>query len=75
MRVEDVDGRVKPGHDGLGDTGQMRFTAFIFPLLACAAAGYFGYHLQTGDHGLKSRADLERRKDVLAGELAGLREV
>ena len=53
----------------------MRFTAFIFPLLACGAAAYFGYHLQTGDHGLKARADLERRKDVLAGELAGLREV
>ena len=40
----------------------MRFTAFIFPLLALGAAGYFGYHLQTGDHGLKARADLERRK-------------
>ena len=53
----------------------MRFTAFIFPLLACGAAVYFGYHLQTGDHGLKARADLERRKDVLAGELEGLREV
>ena len=53
----------------------MRFTAFIFPLLACGAAGYFGYHLETGDHGWKARADLERRKDVLAGELAGLREV
>jgi cell division protein FtsB len=53
----------------------MRFTAFIFPLLACGAAGYFGYHLQIGDHGLKARADLERRKDVLEGELAGLKEV
>ena len=38
-------------------------------------AGYFGYHLQIGDHGLKARADLEHRKDVLAGELAGLQEV
>ena len=53
----------------------MRFQAFIFPLLACGAAGYFGYHFQTGDHGLKARADLERRKEVLAGELAGLKEV
>jgi len=53
----------------------MRFTAFIFPLLACGAAGYFGYHLQIGDHGLKARADLERRKEVLEGELAGLTEV
>ena len=53
----------------------MRFKALIFPLLACFAGGYFGYHLQNGDHGLKARADLERRKDVLAGELAGLREV
>ncbi|MEZ5828184.1 MAG: septum formation initiator family protein [Hyphomicrobiales bacterium] len=53
----------------------MRFRAFIFPLLALSAGGYFGYHLQNGEHGLKARADLERRKDVLAGELAGLREV
>jgi len=53
----------------------MRFTAFVFPLLACGAAGYFAYHLQVGDHGLKARADLERRKDVLEGELAGLQAV
>ena len=53
----------------------MRFTAFIFPLLACAAGGYLGYNLQTGEHGLKARADLERRQEVLAGELAGLKEV
>ena len=55
--------------------GVMRFTAFIFPLLACAAGGYLGYNLQTGEHGLKGRADLERRQEVLAGELAGLKEV
>jgi cell division protein FtsB len=53
----------------------MRFTTFIFPLLACAAGGYLGYNLQTGEHGLEARADLERRKEVLAGELAGLKEV
>ena len=53
----------------------MRFSAFIFPLLACGAGGYFAYHLEIGDHGLKARADLERRKEVLAGELAGLKEV
>jgi cell division protein FtsB len=53
----------------------MRFTAFIFPVLALGAAGYFGYHLQIGDHGLKARADLEGRKQVLEGELAGLKEV
>jgi cell division protein FtsB len=53
----------------------MRFKAFIFPLLALSAGGYFGYHLQNGDHGLKSRADLQRRVDVLEGELAGLTEV
>ena len=35
----------------------MRFTAFIFPLLACGAAGYFAYHLETGDHGLEARAE------------------
>ena len=53
----------------------MRVTAFIFPLLACGAAGYFAYHLQTGDHGLEARADLDRRKQVLDGELAGLEAV
>jgi len=53
----------------------MRVTAFIFPLLACGAAGYFAYHLQTGDHGLEARADLERRKQVLDGELEGLKAV
>lgn len=53
----------------------MRFRAFIFPMLALSAGGYFGYHLQNGDHGLKARANLERHKDVLEGELAGLREV
>jgi cell division protein FtsB len=53
----------------------MRFTAFIFPLLACGAAGYFAYHLQSGDHGLEARAKLEGRKAVLEGELAGLEAV
>jgi len=53
----------------------MRFTAFIFPLLALSAGGYFGYHLQNGDHGLNSRTELQRRADVLEGELAGLTEV
>jgi len=53
----------------------MRLTAFIFPLLACGAAGYFAYHLQTGDHGLEARAQLEGRKAALEGELAGLQEV
>jgi cell division protein FtsB len=53
----------------------MRFKAFIFPLLALGAGAYFGYHLEIGDHGLKAHADLESRKAVLEGELAGLREV
>jgi cell division protein FtsB len=53
----------------------MRFRAFIFPLVALGVGGYFGYHLQIGEHGLKARADLERRKEVLEGELAGLQEV
>ena len=53
----------------------MRFTAFVFPLLALSAGGYFGYHLQNGDHGLTAQADLESRRDVLEGELAGLREI
>ncbi len=53
----------------------MRVTAYIFPLLACGAAGYFAYHLQTGDHGLEARADLERRRQVLDGELEGLKAV
>src|SRR6478735_10172739 len=53
----------------------MRLTSLLFPLLACWAFGYFGYNLQIGDHGLKARADLEKRRAVLAGELAGLQEV
>ena len=53
----------------------MRLTSFILPLLACGAAGYFAYHLQTGDHGLAARAELQGRKDVLEGEFAGLKEV
>jgi cell division protein FtsB len=53
----------------------MRFRAFIFPLLALGAGGYFGYHLQNGDHGLAAKTDLQRRAAVLEGELEGLREV
>jgi cell division protein FtsB len=53
----------------------MRFGAFLFTLLACGVGAYFAYNLQTGDHGLKARADLERRKEVLEGELAGLKVV
>jgi cell division protein FtsB len=53
----------------------MRLRSLIFPLLACSAGGYFAYHLEIGEHGLKSRAELEQRKEVLQGELAGLEEV
>jgi cell division protein FtsB len=53
----------------------MRLRSLIFPLLACGAGGYFAYHLEIGDHGLEARTDLERRKHVLEGELAGLKEV
>jgi cell division protein FtsB len=53
----------------------MRVRSLLFPLLACGVGGYFAYNLQIGDHGLKSRADLEKRQAVLAGELAGLKEV
>ncbi len=53
----------------------MRLRSFIFPLLACGVGGYFGYNLEIGDHGLTARADLERRKEVLEGELAGLADV
>lgn len=53
----------------------MRFRAFIFPVLALGIGGYFAYHLQNGEHGLVSSADLESRRDVLAGELAGLQEI
>jgi len=70
-----VDGRDEPGHDGVGFLGDMRLSSLLFPLLAIGVGGYFVYHLQTGDHGLTARADLEKRKAVLAGELAGLKEV
>ena len=58
-----------------GAPRDMRLRSILFPLLACGVGGYFVYHLQTGDHGLQARADLEKRKSVLAGELAGLKEV
>jgi cell division protein FtsB len=53
----------------------MRLRNFIFPLLACGVGGYFVYNLEIGDHGLEARAELERQKQVLEGELAGLEEV
>jgi cell division protein FtsB len=53
----------------------MRLQSLLFPLLSLGVGGYFGYHLQTGDHGLEARAALEKRKIVLAGELAGLQDV
>ena len=53
----------------------MRFRALLFPLLALGAGGYFGFHLQNGDHGLAAKTDLQRRAAVLEGELEGLREV
>ncbi len=53
----------------------MRVRPLLFPLLACGVGAYFGYHLHTGDHGLKARVALESRRAVLSGELAGLKEV
>jgi cell division protein FtsB len=53
----------------------MRLRAFLFPLLSLGLGGYFAYHVQIGEHGLKARTGLESRKQVLAGELAGLEEV
>ena len=55
--------------------GQCGSRLSSFRCSPAASAGYFGYHLQIGDHGLKARAELERRKAVLEGELAGLQEV
>jgi cell division protein FtsB len=49
--------------------------SLIFPLFACSIGAYFGYSLQNSDHGLKARAELEAKKAVLQGELAGLKEV
>jgi cell division protein FtsB len=62
------------GH-GKSEGTHMRLGALIFPLIACGVGGYFVYHLEIGDHGLKSRADLAGRREVLEGELAGLKEV
>ena len=53
----------------------MRLRSLLFPLCACALGGYFVYSLQTGDHGLEARDSLAKRKAVLEGELAGLKEV
>ena len=53
----------------------MRLRSLLFPLVACGVGGYFAYSLQTGDHGLEASESLSKRKAVLAGELAGLKEV
>ncbi|ODA68454.1 Septum formation initiator [Methyloligella halotolerans] len=53
----------------------MGVRSLIFPLLACGIGAYFGYSLQSGDHGMKAREELQSRKEVLQGELAGLQEV
>jgi cell division protein FtsB len=53
----------------------LRIQAILFPVLALALGGYFIYHLEIGDHGLKARANLDQRKEALKGELAGLQEV
>ena len=53
----------------------MWLRSLVFPLFACGLGAYFAYSLQTGDHGLEARDGLVKRKAVLAGELAGLKEV
>jgi cell division protein FtsB len=53
----------------------MRLRGLIFPFLACAVNGYFGYHLLNGKHGLDARVTLDQQATTLEHELAALREV
>ena len=53
----------------------MRLRLFIFFLVCASLNGYFGYHSVVGDHGLKSRAELQRHVAALQGELDGLKAV
>jgi len=53
----------------------MWFRSFIFFLGCAGLIGYFSYHLVVGDHGLKSRAELQKQVAALQGELDGLKEV
>ena len=53
----------------------MWFRSFIFFLGTAGLIGYFSYHLVVGDHGLTSRAELQKQVAALQGELDGLKEV
>jgi len=53
----------------------MRWRRFIFFLVCSGLIGYFGYHLVVGNHGLKSRAALQKQVAALQGELDGLKAV
>ncbi len=53
----------------------MSVRAAFVPLVCCALAAYFTYHLVAGGHGLKERAQLEMRITTLEGELGGLQAV
>ncbi|EAU42448.1 hypothetical protein FP2506_06401 [Fulvimarina pelagi HTCC2506] len=44
----------------------------IIPTLSAAVLAYFAIHVQTGDYGLSSKAELERRLNVKKAELASL---
>lgn len=53
----------------------MRWRSILTSLTCLALISYFSFHLITGDHGLRSRADLQNRVTALQGELAGLKAV
>lgn len=53
----------------------MRWRPILTSLTCLALISYFTYHLLTGDHGMRSRAELQNRVAALQGELAGLKAV
>ncbi|WP_040488933.1 FtsB family cell division protein [Fulvimarina pelagi] len=53
-------------------TKRSRLIRLIIPTLSAAVLAYFAIHVQTGDYGLSSKAELERRLNVKKAELASL---
>ncbi|MER0237935.1 septum formation initiator family protein [Fulvimarina sp. MAC8] len=53
-------------------TKRSRLIRLIIPSLSAAVLAYFAIHVQTGEYGLTSKAELERRLNVKKAELASL---
>ncbi|MDY8110346.1 septum formation initiator family protein [Fulvimarina sp. 2208YS6-2-32] len=53
-------------------TKRSRLIRLIIPTISAAVLAYFAVHVQTGDYGLTSKAELERRLNVKRAELASV---